>query len=187
MNHNWHRNYSMTSLLFLPYIIVRIAYLLRTLDIACIGICAGRGKSDRLSSHRPQARRTVFDVQAAEVCSGFQDQGGAQGPGRRVDLGRAGHGAWDFLTKPLSPDNLRLILGRVLVFRQQRRSSGSKLLSLRNIVGDSPALRSCLDLAAQAAPATSTCCFWAKPAPTATCPRWPPRTCSAPTCSASTA
>jgi two-component system NtrC family response regulator len=61
------------------------------------------------------------------------------------------HGAWDFLAKPLSLDHLQLILSRVMAFRQQRRASGAGRLELRNIVGESPALRTCLDLAAQAA------------------------------------
>lgn len=61
------------------------------------------------------------------------------------------HGAWDFLTKPLSLDNLRLILNRVMAFRQQRQAAGAGALEFRGIVGESPALRACLDLAAQAA------------------------------------
>jgi two-component system NtrC family response regulator len=61
------------------------------------------------------------------------------------------HGAWDFLTKPLSLDNLQLILNRVVAFRQQRRAAGTNFLELRSIVGQSQALRACLDLAAQAA------------------------------------
>ncbi|MEA4856314.1 MAG: sigma-54 dependent transcriptional regulator [Solidesulfovibrio sp.] len=61
------------------------------------------------------------------------------------------HGAWDFLTKPLSLENLRLILDRVLAFRQQRRGAATGFPLPRGIVGESPALRACLDLAAQAA------------------------------------
>ncbi|MBI5520818.1 MAG: sigma-54-dependent Fis family transcriptional regulator [Desulfovibrio sp.] len=61
------------------------------------------------------------------------------------------HGAWDFLTKPLSLENLQLILNRVVAFRQQRRSSSSGMLKLRSIVGASPELLNCLNMAAQAA------------------------------------
>ncbi|WP_300154797.1 sigma-54 dependent transcriptional regulator [Solidesulfovibrio sp.] len=61
------------------------------------------------------------------------------------------HGAWDFLAKPLSLDNLRLILERVVAFRRQRAGASTDLCELRSIVGESPALRACLDLAAQAA------------------------------------
>ena len=61
------------------------------------------------------------------------------------------HGAWDFLTKPLSLDKLQLILNRVMAFRQQRQAAGPAGKELRNIVGESQALRACLDLATQAA------------------------------------
>ncbi|MFU2207265.1 sigma-54-dependent transcriptional regulator [Solidesulfovibrio sp. C21] len=61
------------------------------------------------------------------------------------------HGAWDFLTKPLSLNKLQLTLNRVVAFRQQRQAAGQTDKELRNIVGVSQALRACLDLASQAA------------------------------------
>ena len=50
------------------------------------------------------------------------------------------HGAWDFLTKPLSLDHLHLILSRVLAFRRQRRAAGTRLFEHPGIVGESPAM-----------------------------------------------
>lgn len=61
------------------------------------------------------------------------------------------HGAWDFLTKPLSLDHLRLILNRVVAFREQGRAFGKSPFEPRGVVGRAPALKACLDLAAQAA------------------------------------
>ncbi len=87
--------------------------------------------------------RALADPPEIVIITGHGDASGA-------DLAIR-HGAWDFLTKPLALDHLRLILERVLAFRQQRRGNASNLGPLRDIVGESPALRACLDLAAQAA------------------------------------
>ncbi len=62
------------------------------------------------------------------------------------------HGAWDYLTKPLSVDNLTLTMNRVLAFRRQRETCPRPgLLAPAGIVGESRALRTCLEQVRQAA------------------------------------
>ena len=60
--------------------------------------------------------------------------------------------AWDYLEKPTSVDRIRLVVERALSYRQQRRSSESKLsLKKHGIIGDSPEIKACLELAARGA------------------------------------
>lgn len=62
------------------------------------------------------------------------------------------HGAWDYLTKPLSLENLVLILNRVVAFRRQREKPSERYrIKPAGIIGESHALRACLDMVAQAA------------------------------------
>jgi two-component system NtrC family response regulator len=62
------------------------------------------------------------------------------------------NGAWDYLQKPVSLKAIRLALNRALQYQQEkRRRSGPRSLNRAEIVGDSPALRECLDLLAHAA------------------------------------
>jgi len=62
------------------------------------------------------------------------------------------HGAWDYITKPLSVENLLLTLNRVVAFREQRRCQRDLYrLKPAGIVGESSALRSCLEQVGQAA------------------------------------
>ena len=63
------------------------------------------------------------------------------------------NGAWDFLQKPLSPQNIILPLNRVLQYRDNIKKAGKSTINLRrkDIVGNSPRLMACLDLLANAA------------------------------------
>lgn len=63
------------------------------------------------------------------------------------------NGAWDYLEKPISLDQLQLALNRALEYRQQKiKSSGvATVLDRGRIIGDSPALLRCLGEVAQAA------------------------------------
>lgn len=60
--------------------------------------------------------------------------------------------AWDYLKKPASVESIRLTLERVLRYRAERRNSEPRLSLNRNgIIGSSPNIKSCLDLAARGA------------------------------------
>ncbi len=61
-------------------------------------------------------------------------------------------GAWDYLRKGTSLNELSLTLTRALAYREKGRSAQSGVAFKREaIIGDSPRLRMCLNLAAQAA------------------------------------
>ncbi len=62
-------------------------------------------------------------------------------------------GAWDYLQKPVGTKALKLALTRALEYQSEKRQRSQVPISLdrRGIIGDSPTLRSCLDLVAQAA------------------------------------
>jgi|MTBAKSStandDraft_1061840.scaffolds.fasta_scaffold00171_4 two-component system NtrC family response regulator len=60
------------------------------------------------------------------------------------------HGAWDYLTKPLSVENLTLTLQRVVAFRQQQVPAAQFQLQPQGIIGESRALRACLESLSQA-------------------------------------
>jgi two-component system NtrC family response regulator len=64
-------------------------------------------------------------------------------------------GAWDYIEKSSSAKAIRLSLFRALQYRNEKKASpGSEFvraLRRENIIGDSPQIRSCLDMVAQAA------------------------------------
>lgn len=61
-------------------------------------------------------------------------------------------GAWDYIEKPYSNMAITLQLVRALEYREEKKSgAGRKDLDLSGIIGSSPAMRTCLDLLAQAA------------------------------------
>ncbi|MGO9018216.1 MAG: sigma-54-dependent transcriptional regulator [Syntrophobacteraceae bacterium] len=62
-------------------------------------------------------------------------------------------GAWDYLQKPLSPETVILPLKRVLQYRDGLKKAQKPPVSLKRegIVGNSPTIKACLDLVAQAA------------------------------------
>ncbi len=62
------------------------------------------------------------------------------------------NGAWDYLEKPASIDQMTLPLVRAIQYKE-KKESGSPLVALNRegIVGSSPSLKKCLDLLAQAA------------------------------------
>jgi two-component system NtrC family response regulator len=63
------------------------------------------------------------------------------------------NGAWDYLQKPPSIDQLQLALDRALQYRKQKQAVINRSMFDRSgIVGQSPALLECLDLLAKAAP-----------------------------------
>lgn len=62
------------------------------------------------------------------------------------------HGVWEYLQKPLTVEHITLSLSHVLAFRQQKDNGGNgSLLNRPEIIGNSPALLSSLNLAAEAA------------------------------------
>ncbi|OGD21734.1 MAG: Fis family transcriptional regulator [Candidatus Aminicenantes bacterium RBG_16_63_16] len=61
------------------------------------------------------------------------------------------NGAWDYLQKPLSLKDLALTLERALEYREKKQAARKTVaLKRQGIVGNSPALRACLDVLAQA-------------------------------------
>lgn len=65
-------------------------------------------------------------------------------------------GAWDYIVKPLSVDNIILVVQRALAYRAEKIDrSAPKVLKRDRIVGNSPALNSVLERVAQAAAAES--------------------------------
>jgi two-component system NtrC family response regulator len=62
------------------------------------------------------------------------------------------NGAWDYLTKPVSKNNIILTLVRVLQYGQEKKiKPRSLVLDRMGIVGDSATMRACLEVLAQAA------------------------------------
>jgi len=62
------------------------------------------------------------------------------------------HGAWDYLEKSASIDEIILPLERALQYRTERQSKARPTaLKLEGIVGSSPQMRTCIELLAQAA------------------------------------
>jgi two-component system NtrC family response regulator len=65
-------------------------------------------------------------------------------------------GAWDFIPKPINPVNVKLSISRVLEYRNEKNAANKPKLLLRDgIIGESSALKACLESVAQAA-ATET-------------------------------
>ncbi len=61
-------------------------------------------------------------------------------------------GAWDYLEKPSSIKNMTLPLVRALQYREEKKKAQAPVvLKHHGIVGNSPSIRACLDLLAQAA------------------------------------
>jgi two-component system NtrC family response regulator len=62
------------------------------------------------------------------------------------------HNAWDYLIKPASVEDIRQTLQRALCYRAERRNGEARLSLKRNgIIGKSPKIKSCMDLAARGA------------------------------------
>ena len=81
------------------------------------------------------------------IVTGYADPDGAQLP---IECD-----AWDYLEKPTSVDRIRLVVERALSYRKQRQASESKLsLKKHGIIGNSPEIKACLDLAARGAAST---------------------------------
>ncbi len=66
-------------------------------------------------------------------------------------------GVWDYLVKPSSIKQISLSLARALTYREQKTHvTDMKALDLSGVVGQSPALRACFDVVAQAASTDSS-------------------------------
>ena len=62
------------------------------------------------------------------------------------------NGAWDYLEKPPAYSDIRLIINRVIRYRESKfKIQGNKPLSRDFIVGQNEALQRCLELIAKAA------------------------------------
>jgi len=61
-------------------------------------------------------------------------------------------GAWDYITKPLSANEIRLLVERALQYRKEKRAASSPVALKRDgIIGKSPQINAALDVMAQAA------------------------------------
>jgi DNA-binding NtrC family response regulator len=62
------------------------------------------------------------------------------------------YGAWDFIPKPLNPDEVKLSITRAVQYHNEKQAVQKPMLfSREGIVGESSALKACLELVAQAA------------------------------------
>jgi two-component system NtrC family response regulator len=60
-------------------------------------------------------------------------------------------GAWDYLKKPFSTQDIKLTLSRALQFREEKRRNGAFEFKRDRIIGKSPKIKDCLELMSQAA------------------------------------
>jgi len=91
----------------------------------------------------PKIRETSSSPEVI-ILTGFGDTGGAELAIK--------HGAWDYLEKSSSVDDIVLPLERALQYRAERQSKARPTaLKLEGIVGSSPKMRGCVELLAQAA------------------------------------
>jgi two-component system NtrC family response regulator len=78
------------------------------------------------------------------IMTGFGDPDGAELAIR--------HGAWDYIQKPSTVEAMTLSLTRALQYREEKKASKSFLtLRREGIVGNSPKMKTCLDLLARVA------------------------------------
>lgn len=78
------------------------------------------------------------------IITGEEDQDGAE-----IAIK---NGAWDYLTKPFSVDNIYLQLSRAIQYREEKNAARSPVVLKREgIIGESPQIKGCLNLVAQAA------------------------------------
>jgi len=78
------------------------------------------------------------------IVTGFGDPDGAELAIKK--------GAWDYIEKPLSVKAVMLCVERALQYREKKRAAVNPVaLKVEGIVGQSPKLRACLDMLAQAA------------------------------------
>jgi two-component system, NtrC family, response regulator len=91
-----------------------------------------------------QALRETPSSPEVIIITGFSDVDGAE-------LAIT-HGAWDYLEKSASIDEITLPLERAMQYRTERQSKARPTaLKLEGIVGSSPQMRTCIDMLAQAA------------------------------------
>lgn len=91
----------------------------------------------------PDIRRTTAKPEVI-IMTGLGDPDGAELAIK--------NGAWDYIEKPATIDKMRLPLMRALEFRVEREATKApKVLNRGGIVGDSPPMRGCLAVLAQAA------------------------------------
>jgi two-component system NtrC family response regulator len=92
----------------------------------------------------PEIRKSESSPEVI-ILTGFADPDGAELAIKS--------GAWDYLQKPISLNELALLLNRALQYRNNLRMAQkpSVALSLPGIVGNSPQMKACLDVLAQAA------------------------------------
>ncbi len=78
------------------------------------------------------------------IITGFGDSDGAEMAIKS--------GAWDYITKPLSANEIRLLVERALQYRKERKAASSPVALKRDgIIGKSPQISTALDVMAQAA------------------------------------
>lgn len=66
------------------------------------------------------------------------------------------NGAWDYIAKPVSVSNIKLLLHRTLTYRASKETSNRpRFLKRRSIIGESPVMMACLDVMATAAASKS--------------------------------
>jgi len=91
----------------------------------------------------PRIRQIVSSPEVI-IITGFGDSDGAELAIRS--------GAWDYIQKPFSMEAVTLHIDRALQYRHERRASRTEVrLKRERIIGNSPKMIACLDIAAQAA------------------------------------
>ncbi len=91
----------------------------------------------------PEIRKSSSSPEVI-IMTGYADHDGAELAIRS--------GAWDYVQKPISPKELRPPLSRVLQYREimKKARKPAVALSLPGIVGNSPEMKACFDVLAQA-------------------------------------
>lgn len=83
------------------------------------------------------------------IITGFGDANGAELAMKS--------GAWDYINKLSSMESVKLSLGRALQYREGKKATATRVaLDAAGIVGNSPNLKVCLDVVAQAAGSTAS-------------------------------
>lgn len=79
------------------------------------------------------------------IITGFGDPDGAELAIKK--------GAWDYIEKPSSSHTIQLVLNQALQYRKEKQTSPSSpaVLDRKDIIGNSPHIKSCIGLVAQAA------------------------------------
>ncbi len=108
-------------------------------DLLFLDVCFPDGNG----IHELQSFKTALNPPEIIILTG---QGDPDGAGMAIN-----NGAWDYIEKPISILNLKLILRRTLHYRQKKLAIQSTSFDRSSIIGNSNKLNACLDVLAKAA------------------------------------